>query len=55
LGVEQVEEIEAIEERVTFVPPPELAQEMARRGIPPETVQDSSRVQASVSGKLRIL
>ncbi|MBZ5513602.1 MAG: 4-hydroxy-3-methylbut-2-enyl diphosphate reductase [Acidobacteriia bacterium] len=32
LGVEQVEEVEAIEERVIFVPPPELAQEMNRRG-----------------------
>lgn len=33
LGVEHLEEIEAIEEKVTFVPPPELAQEMAKRGI----------------------
>jgi 4-hydroxy-3-methylbut-2-enyl diphosphate reductase len=55
LGVEQVDEIEATEERVTFVPPPELAQEMTRRGIPLETVQNSSRVQASVSGKSHIL
>jgi 4-hydroxy-3-methylbut-2-enyl diphosphate reductase len=55
LGVEQVEEIEAIEERVTFLPPPELAREMARRGIPAEMVQDSSRVQASVSGKSSLL
>ncbi len=51
LGVEQVEEIEAIEERVTFLPPPELAKEMARRGISAEIVQDSSRIQASVSDK----
>jgi 4-hydroxy-3-methylbut-2-enyl diphosphate reductase len=51
LGVEQVEEIEAIEERVTFLPPPELAREMARRGIPTEMVQDSSRIQVSVSEK----
>ena len=34
LGVEEVEEIEAVEERVTFNPPPELARAMAgRRGV----------------------
>ena len=33
MGVERVEQIEAIEERVTFTPPPELAREMAERGI----------------------
>ena len=54
-GVEQVEEIEAIEERVTFVPPPELAQEMTRRGTSAETPQHSSHAQASLAGKLRIL
>lgn len=32
LGVEDVSEVEAIEERVTFTPPPELAHAMARRG-----------------------
>jgi 4-hydroxy-3-methylbut-2-en-1-yl diphosphate reductase len=32
LGVEQIEEIEAIEERVTFVPPPEIARRMAEPG-----------------------
>jgi 4-hydroxy-3-methylbut-2-enyl diphosphate reductase len=32
-GVEQVEEIEPVEEKVTFTPPPELAREMARRGV----------------------
>ncbi len=31
-GVEAVEEIDAVEERVTFVPPPELARELAKRG-----------------------
>ena len=54
-GAEQVEEIEAIEERVTFVPPPELAQEMTRRGTSAETPQHSSHAQASLAGKLRIL
>jgi 4-hydroxy-3-methylbut-2-enyl diphosphate reductase len=34
MGVEQIEEIEAIDEKVTFTPPPELAHEMAKRGIP---------------------
>jgi 4-hydroxy-3-methylbut-2-enyl diphosphate reductase len=34
LGVEQIEEIEAIDEQVTFTPPPELAHEMAKRGTP---------------------
>ncbi|MGD0010529.1 MAG: 4-hydroxy-3-methylbut-2-enyl diphosphate reductase [Terriglobia bacterium] len=33
LGVEQVEEIEPVEERVTFNPPPELARAMAKRGF----------------------
>ena len=33
MGVEQVEEIEPVEEKVTFTPPPELAREMARRGV----------------------
>jgi 4-hydroxy-3-methylbut-2-en-1-yl diphosphate reductase len=32
LGVTVVEEIEAIEEKVTFIPPAELAREMAKRG-----------------------
>jgi 4-hydroxy-3-methylbut-2-enyl diphosphate reductase len=31
LGVEEIEEIEALEEKVTFSPPPELAREMATR------------------------
>ena len=30
-GVEAVEEIDAVEERVTFVPPPELSRELAKR------------------------
>jgi 4-hydroxy-3-methylbut-2-enyl diphosphate reductase len=34
LGVEEIEEIEAIDEKVTFTPPPELAHEMAKRGTP---------------------
>jgi 4-hydroxy-3-methylbut-2-enyl diphosphate reductase len=33
LGVDEVIEVEAIEERVTFTPPPELAHAMARRGL----------------------
>jgi len=33
MGVTEVEEVETVEERVTFTPPPELAQEMARRGM----------------------
>jgi 4-hydroxy-3-methylbut-2-enyl diphosphate reductase len=33
-GVKQVEEIEAVEEKVTFTPPPELARALTKRGIP---------------------
>ena len=33
MGVEQLEEIEAVKEKVTFAPPPELAREMAKRGM----------------------
>ena len=32
MGVEQIEEIEPVKEKVTFAPPPELAREMAKRG-----------------------
>lgn len=31
-GVTEIEEVEVLPEQVTFVPPPELAQEMAKRG-----------------------
>ena len=34
LGVTDLQEIETIVEQVTFTPPPELAHEMARRGLP---------------------
>jgi 4-hydroxy-3-methylbut-2-enyl diphosphate reductase len=34
LGVEQVREIEAVEERVTFAPPPEIAQALPARRAP---------------------
>jgi 4-hydroxy-3-methylbut-2-enyl diphosphate reductase len=30
-GVDEVEEIEAVEEKVTFTPPPELARALANR------------------------
>jgi 4-hydroxy-3-methylbut-2-enyl diphosphate reductase len=33
-GVEQVEEIEPVEEKVTFAPPPELARARAKRAAP---------------------
>jgi 4-hydroxy-3-methylbut-2-enyl diphosphate reductase len=33
-GVEEVEEIEAVEEKVTFTPPPELARALTKRGVP---------------------
>ena len=33
LGVEDVTEVEAVEERVTFMPPPELAHATAKRGL----------------------
>ena len=33
MGVDQIEEIEAIDEKVTFTPPPELAHEMAKRSM----------------------
>ena len=31
LGVEEVEEVEIVQEKVTFVPPPELTREMDKR------------------------
>ena len=34
LGVTDVQEVETVVEQVTFTPPPELAHEMARRGLP---------------------
>ncbi len=33
-GADEVEEIEAVREQVTFIPPPELAREMAKRPTP---------------------
>ena len=33
MGAEQVEEVMAIEEKVTFLLPPELAREMSARGL----------------------
>jgi 4-hydroxy-3-methylbut-2-enyl diphosphate reductase len=33
-GVEQVEEIEPVQEKVTFTPPPELARALTKRGVP---------------------
>jgi 4-hydroxy-3-methylbut-2-enyl diphosphate reductase len=33
-GVEQLKEIEAVEEKVTFTPPPELARALTKRGLP---------------------
>jgi len=34
MGVTDVQEVETVVEQVTFTPPPELAHEMARRGLP---------------------
>ena len=34
MGVEQVEEVAAVEEKVTFLLPPELSREMAKHGVP---------------------
>ena len=33
LGADDIEEIEAIQEQVTFIPPAELTREMAKRGV----------------------
>jgi 4-hydroxy-3-methylbut-2-enyl diphosphate reductase len=33
-GVEEVEKIEAVEEKVTFTPPPEFARALTKRGVP---------------------
>jgi 4-hydroxy-3-methylbut-2-enyl diphosphate reductase len=33
LGITEIEEIEAVEEKVTFIPPSELSREMAKRGV----------------------
>jgi 4-hydroxy-3-methylbut-2-enyl diphosphate reductase len=45
-GVTNIQEVETVEERVTFTPPLELAHEMARRGLP---VTPSSNTQADPS------
>lgn len=34
IGVEEIDEIEAVQEKVTFTPPPELARELAKRSAP---------------------
>lgn len=34
IGVEEIDEIEAVQEKVTFTPPPELARELAKRPAP---------------------
>ncbi len=51
LGVTNVQEIETISEQVTFTPPPELAREMARRGLPLHPSFNS----ASEEQKLKVL
>jgi len=40
-GVEQIAEIEAVEEKVTFTPPPELAQAMAKGELRSQEVKES--------------
>jgi 4-hydroxy-3-methylbut-2-enyl diphosphate reductase len=35
MGVEEIEEVMALAEKVTFLPPPELAREMSARGLTP--------------------
>ncbi len=49
MGVTEVEEVETVEERVTFTPPPELAHEVARRGIasPPSATPAAPDASAS--------
>jgi len=55
LGVTELQEIETVEERVTFIPPPELAHEMARRGYSSRPSGDSSSGPATAQAKLTVL
>ncbi len=55
LGVTEIQEIETVEERVTFTPPPELAHELARRGYPSRSSADSSSAPATDPAKLTVL
>jgi len=41
IGVEQIEEIEAVEEKVTFTPPPELVRVMAKEESRSREVEES--------------
>ena len=55
LGVTEVQEIDTVEERVTFIPPPELAHELARRGYSSRPSADSSSGPATDPAKLTVL
>jgi len=55
LGVTELQEIETVEERVTFIPPPELAHELARRGYSSRPSADSSSGPATDPAKLTVL
>lgn len=50
LGVTDVQEVETVVERVTFTPPPELAHEMSKRGLPlhPSFRSDSEKHELNV-------
>ena len=55
LGVTEIQEIETVEERVTFTPPPELAHELARREFSSRPSVDSSSGPARDPAKLTVL
>ncbi len=55
MGVTEIQEIETVEERVTFTPPPELAHELARRGLSSRPSADSSSGPANDPANLTVL
>ena len=55
LGVTELQEIETVEERVTFIPPPELAHELARRGYSSQPSADSPSGPTIDPAKLTVL
>jgi len=55
LGVAEIQEVETVEERVTFTPPPELARELARRGLEARPSGEASAPQTNASEELTVL
>ncbi len=55
MGVDDIEEIDTVEERVTFTPPAELAHVMAERGISSKPSAGSAAPKDSTSEKLTVV